>query len=785
MGEGEVESELGLERVWDVCVALEDHMIRDDAHYPSRLCTVLPGGSGNPELDALQRSLCAAQLNMLEICSQAVDDSPWMWFQIGRSRSVLDSGLAWCGPEGPGPHAESDESPSRAASAYERALELDPENACVHFALACEALFDACEVDREVLFENCLGEREFLTRKWLRKLQGQERDSTDGVAAPDVERVEPDLWDDERNEPQVWEVEQYYDWSKERVAAYVDAREEQLWASRAGEHLRRFLAMGGIYDFLDLGESVPVRDEPVAFLHRSRDGWWVERFLWELGAIVPKPERPQFYNEAFEVLYPGWVDDVGARAFLEEGRRWTEGNEYFRVKIDLNLAWIQVVRADSITSVEMLESIGTEVTSATGEDLKEEWVSLTGRLAGRFQPGPNGLPVCQLWERVLTTSADLVRELIAAKVGALIAEAAGRGAWERGDQDKAEEFWCLARDFDPTLAAVAANLVRLYMQRRNWESALSEQRRLIALVPDDADARRLVPLLERAVSGSVPVEEVYAQLFRLNLRTEEILGAVRSTQSLVTGTLRERDAARTQQGRNGGESDAITDDLIEKLHHLIEDSSQVQLVRVREAQENIEKLLEKDYRLLHPESQHFLVSAEVFFRAGRIVGAEIDSALIAVEYAKVVETELRRGLLAGLEDRLNRSKKAYMPLDFGRRSNDGKAVPLSRPQSGSWEGALQDSAFVFRYVAMLLSEALKPNCDARLRKYLEDLKFPFSWTDLVADLDKVRLEYRNGAAHTERLDWSALQEFRSLLFEGKLLKRLAALSDGARRLSEA
>ena len=101
-------------------------------------------------------------------------------------------------------------------------------------------------------------------------------------------------------------------------------------------------------------------------------------------------------------------------------------------------------------------------------------------------------------------------------------------------------------------------------------------------------------------------------------------------------------------GQNADDPDGM-DSILDQLNNLVQQGSKIQPAAWRSASYRAISELGTDvFNNLHPDSQHFLTTAEVFYAASENVASEMDASPIAVEYAKVVETELRNRFLPAL-----------------------------------------------------------------------------------------------------------------------------------------
>ena len=84
-----------------------------------------------------------------------------------------------------------------------------------------------------------------------------------------------------------------------------------------------------------------------------------------------------------------------------------------------------------------------------------------------------------------------------------------------------------------------------------------------------------------------------------------------------------------------------------------------------------------------------------------------------------------------------------------------------------------------------MDKALKGQQNKKVREFMvQDESRPHWLRKLVNDLNKVLESYRNGAAHTKPMDRQLLQEFRNLLFDEKLLRRIVEFGQHAQSVAD-
>jgi hypothetical protein len=224
-----------------------------------------------------------------------------------------------------------------------------------------------------------------------------------------------------------------------------------------------------------------------------------------------------------------------------------------------------------------------------------------------------------------------------------------------------------------------------------------------------------------------------------------------------------------ERSRNEDRAERTYDELLEQLHRLVQEGSRIQPAAWRAARARVaEELGPKVFNGLRAQdSRHFLLTAEVFLAASRDV-ADMDSAPIAVEYAKVVETELQKRFLTALEDHLE-SRADTRNIRCGRKT-------LTPDRDSAWIGAFQRLGL--GDMSYLLNSIANGENDSVLGAYLRSRGIHAQMLKSIGDdLLRISTTYRNGAAHTHRLTRENLLEFRTMLFDRNngLLKRLVEL----------
>lgn len=344
-----------------------------------------------------------------------------------------------------------------------------------------------------------------------------------------------------------------------------------------------------------------------------------------------------------------------------------------------------------------------------------------------------------------------------------------------GYKQSALRFLLRAREIDPDYSAVAELLAEIYLDESDLARALEEYKRVIAVDPANAQAKRLISILELAQEGSLNTKArdlILQFLPELRAGQDDILGELRLQRGLMQQMAEAQETALREVERSSNEdrTERAYDDLLDQLHRLVQEGSRIQPAAWRAARARVaEELGPKVFNGLRAEdSRHFLLTAEVFLAASRDLAA-MDAAPIAVEYAKVVETELQNRFLAALENYLEGRANARDRIRYGSRF-------IEPNRDGSWQGSL--GRMGLGDMSYLLGSIASGENDSALGTFLRSCGIQASLLrSLSNDLLKISTKYRNGAAHTHRLTRENLLEFRTLLFDrdNGLLKRLVEL----------
>jgi tetratricopeptide (TPR) repeat protein len=321
----------------------------------------------------------------------------------------------------------------------------------------------------------------------------------------------------------------------------------------------------------------------------------------------------------------------------------------------------------------------------------------------------------------------------------------------------------------------ASTLRDICINDGDYSGAKRHNDHILELLPGDREARQAKPQIDINARSERHHVELTHRLNVLQSKTDEL-----RTEFFLQHTAREhldqiREDIETLTQRQALTPDRI-DGVIEELHDIVQRGLLMQPLAVQKARQRLIGELGMDvFNQLQPNSQHFLTTAEVFFACSEDIASEIDAALISVEHAKVVETELRYRFLPAmgraLDDRRYGGKIPIQAnVEIGRQGRMTWETRLSQLHLGQSAGLLSQAA-CGPDTGIVLKTIGVPPLDREWLKHLAD------------DLERVTLEYRNGAAHVEPAERAKVLEFRDLLFKGRLIKRLVELGKVGDRIA--
>jgi hypothetical protein len=248
-----------------------------------------------------------------------------------------------------------------------------------------------------------------------------------------------------------------------------------------------------------------------------------------------------------------------------------------------------------------------------------------------------------------------------------------------------------------------------------------------------------------ALSGLNTVLEMVESL-KIQFRT--LLEDFRSVQESVANELAGL--------HNEVQQEAVYERVYEDMHQLVVRSLARVEDRIEEYRNELSAQLGDLWHQLGDDSRRFLSSAEYLYRDSRGTKT-LDFAPMAVEYCKVVETELWRRLYRPLLKHLKQTGRHKVTLRCGQREVD---VHTDREEKTLTLGQL---AYLFE-----TSREAAPNPEVHgfLKRFPPQVQ-QFVFYELPGTLRKISNEYRNGSAHTETLTQAKVEEFRSLLLGRK------------------
>ena len=306
----------------------------------------------------------------------------------------------------------------------------------------------------------------------------------------------------------------------------------------------------------------------------------------------------------------------------------------------------------------------------------------------------------------------------------------------------------------------------IFIEKDLYRQAATFNDRILELLPGDHDARdRKLPLAPIVLSMALQEQQSED---RMDAEMRHLLLAIQP-EAPTSVSLPPDMAAKLQEWRKGldqlletsTQQQEVIEDLSNRVHDLAQKEAQLSPRAIGDADQRlIDELGSETFDKLLPDSRLFLETAEAFYYASERVASEIDAALIAVEYAKAVETELRTRFLSKIAEELGKTNYRGR---LGDRA-DGRAITaqnLGNLSLGEVSSLLNSLALgdADRRVLRLI-ERIQPSGDA-LRRFADEIK-------KVADC-------RNEAAHIEKVSRDTVTKLRSLLVQEGFLKRLVSL----------
>lgn len=709
----------------------------------------------NTSEDWLYDLYIADALKEFRSAVEIAPDQPWLWFQIGWL-NLIDN-------------AEIDD-PEPIRAALQRAIDLDPDLVAAHVALA----FVEARISKAHYFdsEDYSGYFDFIL---------EVADEVELLEQRIAENDEPEIVDAFRAQ-----IDQLRADLKGATEGVRQRMEQAIWTGPAGEHLRAARRRNWLELFDATDVTIPGTDIVIEYYPCVIEYLQLIDMLDELGEYLPTSERANFYHLIGMGFCNGNIRPAGTRwveydiKWFEKAARWadqvTDHGELFRLFSHLSGAYQEMKPPDYSAAFDSILKAYSHLIELGDRD-DEYWYWLS-HIPGpsNWDPG-NDWPIVQ---QVIEAALDQnpFEKSLSARGGRGLAQFAvwgARTAMRGGYKQQALSYLLRAREIDPSSGSVAELLAEIYLDESDLARALEEYKRVIAVDPANAQAKRLIPILELAQEGSLNTKArdlILQFLPELRAGQDDILGELR----LQRGLMQQMADAQTialrevERSRNEDRTERTYDDLLDQLHRLVQEGSRIQPAAWRAARARVAEVLgPKVFNGLRADdSRHFLLTAEVFLAASSDVAA-MDAAPIAVEYAKVVETELQRRFLAAIEDYLESRANARDRIRYGSRS-------IEPNRDGSWQGSL--GRLGLGEMSYLLGSIANGENDSVLGAYLRScgIQAPLL-RSLSDDLLKISKKYRNGAAHTHLLTREDLLEFRALLFDrdNGLLKRLVEL----------
>ena len=712
----------------------------------------------NTSEDWLYDLYIADALKEFRSAVEITSNEPWLWFQIGWL-NLIDN-------------AEIDD-PEPIRAALLRALDLDPDLVAAHVALA----YVEAKISRAHYFdsEDYSGYLDFIL---------EVADEVELLEQRIAENDEAEIVDAFRAQ-----IDQLRADLKGATDGVRQRMEQAIWTGPSGEHLRAAMERNWYEIFTARDVTIAGTDVVIEYYPCVIGNLRLIDMLDELGDYLPPSERADLYHSIGMGYSDGNIRPAGVRwveydiKWFEKAARWadqvTDHGELFRLFSHLSGAYQEMKPPDYSAAFDSILKAYSHLIELGDRD-DEYWYWLFHlshvQLPANWDPGDDWLVVQRVTDAALDQGPfeKSLRD-IGGRSLAEFAVWSARTAMRAGYKQSALRFLLRAREIDPDYSAVAELLAEIYLDESDLARALEEYKRVIAVDPANAQAKRLISILELAQEGSLNTKArdlILQFLPELRAGQDDILGELR----LQRGLMQQMADAQTialrevERSRNEDRTERTYDDLLDQLHRLVQEGSRIQPAAWRAARARVAEVLgPKVFNGLRADdSRHFLLTAEVFLAASSDVAA-MDAAPIAVEYAKVVETELQRRFLAAIEDYLESRANARDRIRYGSRS-------IEPNRDGSWQGSL--GRLGLGEMSYLLGSIANGENDSVLGAYLRScgIQAPLL-RSLSDDLLKISKKYRNGAAHTHLLTREDLLEFRALLFDrdNGLLKRLVEL----------
>jgi hypothetical protein len=344
--------------------------------------------------------------------------------------------------------------------------------------------------------------------------------------------------------------------------------------------------------------------------------------------------------------------------------------------------------------------------------------------------------------------------------------------FEKGAMDCAENFGdCFEEDQLPPVRGpqdwrviTARSWRDIHIEKGQWQQADASNDQILELLPGDHDARDKKLSLAQLVS-SMAIEERQS-LDRMDAAMGQLLSSMRP-QAPASVSLPPDMAARLEESRKSldqlietsTQQQEMLEDLSNRVHDQMQKEAQLSPTALRNADQMlIAELGNETFEALLPDSRVILETAECFYYASEKVADQTDAAPIAVEYAKVVEMELRTRFLPKMADEL-------------RKQNYRNQLRV-HPRRVIYVHQLGD--LCLGDIAALLNSLAAGDADMKVLRLMKRIEPSTDALRKLADETKRVADYRNDAAHVGKVNRDAAAKLRSLLIKEGFLKRLAA-----------
>ena len=170
----------------------------------------------------------------------------------------------------------------------------------------------------------------------------------------------------------------------------------------------------------------------------------------------------------------------------------------------------------------------------------------------------------------------------------------------------------------------------------DYAEARNQNERILSWLPNNSEALDLKLKLDQMMLSAFQNQ----QLAHIRAGTEFLVQEAVAMLEPAT-----REPLQKLLGQNADNPDGM-DSILDQPNNLVQEGSKIQPAALRSASYRAINELGTDvFNDLHPDSQHFLTTAETLYAASDNVASEMDSSFVVIEYAKVVETELRNRFL--------------------------------------------------------------------------------------------------------------------------------------------